>query len=64
MGQDSGTAIYREWANELDTLGREVTISSGDQLIIGRAEAVDAEGILLVRTASGEAAYVSVGDVS
>ncbi len=43
-----------EYAAHVETLGRDVRISAGDAWIEGRALRIDADGALVVRTATGE----------
>ncbi len=45
--------LHAEWARRLVTLGRMVTVSTGDRAWEGMAEGVDADGALLVRRADG-----------
>ncbi len=51
--------LLRAWQSRLDTLGREVTING----ITGHAEAVDANGALLVRDGAGTLHRMVAGDV-
>ncbi|MBK9138400.1 MAG: biotin--[acetyl-CoA-carboxylase] ligase [Verrucomicrobia bacterium] len=57
-------ALADEWESLCTTLGRQVTIVVGERRIHGRAEALDAEGALLVRTEFGRLERVTGGDVT
>ena len=52
-----------EWRSRCGTLGREVCIRVGQRVIAGRAESLDSEGALLVRTQHGHLERVLGGDV-
>lgn len=53
-----------EWAEQCSTLGREVTIRVGDRVLRGRAEALDEDGALLLRTEHGRLERIIGGDVT
>ncbi len=55
--------ISSEWMERCRTIGREVTISMGDRRLVGRAEALDIDGALLVRSEHGRLERVVGGDV-
>lgn len=57
-------AVADEWASHCTTLGRQVTIQTGDRRIRGRAEALGEDGALLVRTEHGLLERVIGGDVT
>lgn len=56
--------IGDEWMRRCTTLGRRVSIRIGDRSISGRAEALDEEGALLVRTEHGTLERIIGGDVT
>ena len=56
--------VAAEWQQRCGTLGREVSIRIGDRLIRGRAESLDAEGALLLRTQHGRLERIIGGDVT
>jgi len=61
----SGLSPYAEWAERLVTLQKPVTVSDADgEMIEGVAEAVDADGALLVRLADDQMRAVLAGDVT
>ena len=53
-----------EWEAGCATIGRNVTIHMGDRKIRGRAESLDNDGALLVRTEHGHLERVTGGDVT
>ena len=53
-----------EWAAYLETIGREVTVSSIDERWHGLATGVDEDGALLVRLPDGSVQRVLAGDVT
>ena len=57
-------AVAAEWEQQCVTLGRNVLINLGDRQIQGRAESLDAEGALLVRTQHGRLERIIGGDVT
>ena len=57
-------AVAEEWESLCATLGRNVEISAGPRVIHGRAESLDDEGALLVRTEHGRLERVVGGDVT
>jgi BirA family biotin operon repressor/biotin-[acetyl-CoA-carboxylase] ligase len=56
--------VAGEWQQRCGTLGREVSIRIGDRVIRGRAESLDAEGALLLRTQHGRLERILGGDVT
>jgi len=61
----SGTpGLHAEWARRLVTLGRMVTVSTGDSTWAGVAEDVDADGALQVRRPDGSLERILAGDVT
>jgi BirA family biotin operon repressor/biotin-[acetyl-CoA-carboxylase] ligase len=57
-------AVADEWAAHCTTLGRQVTIQTGERRVRGRAEALGEDGALLVRTEHGLLERVIGGDVT
>jgi len=64
MTRDGGEAVFQEWRVLLETLGRDVHVTTDSDVIEGRAEDVDGDGALLVRQTGGQLVRVSAGDVS
>jgi BirA family transcriptional regulator, biotin operon repressor / biotin---[acetyl-CoA-carboxylase] ligase len=58
------TALTEEWYRQCGTLGGQVTIKVGDRIIQGRVEAIDDEGVLLLRTQHGRIERILGGDVT
>jgi BirA family biotin operon repressor/biotin-[acetyl-CoA-carboxylase] ligase len=56
--------ILAAWSARLVTLGQVVHVTSGQEVVDGRAESVDADGALLVRIDDGQVRRFIVGDVS
>jgi BirA family biotin operon repressor/biotin-[acetyl-CoA-carboxylase] ligase len=57
-------AIADEWEERCGTIGQPVTIQVGDRKIHGRAESLDDDGALLLRTEHGTLERVTGGDVT
>ena len=57
-------AVADEWEARCTTLGREVIIQVGDRRLQGRAESLDTDGALLLRTQHGHLERIIGGDVS
>jgi BirA family biotin operon repressor/biotin-[acetyl-CoA-carboxylase] ligase len=56
--------ISDEWMRRCSTLGQRVTIRMADRVVIGRAESLNEDGALLVRTEHGRLEHIIGGDVS
>jgi BirA family biotin operon repressor/biotin-[acetyl-CoA-carboxylase] ligase len=56
--------VSEEWERHCATLGRRVSIRVGDRVVQGRAEALDEDGALLLRTDHGHLERVIGGDVT
>ncbi|MGO8700017.1 MAG: biotin--[acetyl-CoA-carboxylase] ligase [Limisphaerales bacterium] len=57
-------ALAEQWEERCSTLGRQVSIRVGDRVIRGRAESLDDDGALLVRSPHGHLQRIIGGDVS
>jgi BirA family biotin operon repressor/biotin-[acetyl-CoA-carboxylase] ligase len=57
-------AVADEWEGHCRTIGRGVTIQMGERRIRGRAESLDDDGALLLRTEHGHLERVMGGDVT
>src|SRR2546429_9946649 len=53
--------VANEWEERCDTIGRAVVIQMGDRRIQGRAESIEADGALLLRTEHGHLEGISSG---
>jgi BirA family biotin operon repressor/biotin-[acetyl-CoA-carboxylase] ligase len=58
------SALAEEWARVCTTIGRTVTIRAGTRTWHGRAESLDRDGALLVRSEHGHLERVTGGDVT
>jgi BirA family biotin operon repressor/biotin-[acetyl-CoA-carboxylase] ligase len=58
------TAVAEEWANHCTTLGKLATINMGTRRVRGRAEALDENGALLIRTEHGRIERIIGGEVT
>ncbi len=56
--------LAEEWEARCTTLGRRVTIRIGDRTVNGRAESLDDDGALLLRTEHGHLERIVGGDVT
>lgn len=56
--------LIHEWETRCETLGKIISVHFGNRHIEGCAETIDADGALLVRTASGQRIRVSASEVS
>ncbi len=60
----TGDAVFQEWRSRLDTLGREVRVTFGDQVYEGTAEDVDRDGNLILVQPDGTRRIVEAGEVT
>jgi BirA family transcriptional regulator, biotin operon repressor / biotin---[acetyl-CoA-carboxylase] ligase len=56
--------IADEWVEHCGTIGKDVTVQIGDRKIRGRAESLDDEGALVLRTEHGRLQRITGGDVT
>jgi BirA family biotin operon repressor/biotin-[acetyl-CoA-carboxylase] ligase len=56
--------VANEWEEHCTTIGRNVEIALGNRNVQGRAESLDSEGALLVRTQHGHLERIIGGDVT
>jgi len=64
IGKGQFAAVAEEWGRQCTTLGHRVAIRLGDRMIHGRAECLDNDGALLVRTQHGRLERIVGGDVA
>jgi len=60
----AGQSIYEEWRDNLATLGKKVSVKSGDAVQEGIAESVTIDGSLLLRRSDGTLNKILAGDVT
>ncbi len=60
---EQGQSPHERWAARLPMLGQMVQVATPWATESGRAEAVDAEGSLILRRDDGTAVHITVGDV-
>lgn len=56
--------VADEWEAHCTTIGRQLSIRTGDRLVQGRAESLSEDGALLLRTEHGHLERIVGGDVS
>ncbi|MFN7140289.1 MAG: biotin--[acetyl-CoA-carboxylase] ligase [Limisphaerales bacterium] len=56
--------VAEEWQQQCSTIGNNVAIHVGDRVVHGRAEALDTDGALLLRTQHGHLERIIGGDVT
>ena len=64
IGAGKFAALADEWESHCATIGKNVTVLIGDRKIRGRAESLDDDGALLVRTEHGHLERIIGGDVT
>jgi len=64
IGAGKFAAVADEWEAHCATIGKNVTVLIGDRKIRGRAESLDDDGALLVRTEHGHLERIIGGDVT
>ena len=60
----SGGSLRKEWAALLDTIGKQVRIGAGGQVLEGVAKDVDNDGNLVLAQADGAVVTVAAGEVT
>ena len=60
----TGGSIFNDWRNNLETLGKKIRITAGEEVYEGVAESVARDGSLLLRIQDGSLAQIVAGDVS
>ena len=59
-----GQPIHKEWCDSLETLGKEVQVTSAGVVEKGIAESIDSDGCLLLRRPDGNLVRIVAGDVT
>lgn len=57
-------SVCEEWEKRCSTVGRNIAVLTGSHRRSGRAESIDADGALLLRTEHGRLERITGGDVS
>src|SRR4030042_3945621 len=60
----AGAPVYREWQENMETLGRLIQVKTGETVEKGKAETVTEKGNLILRRADGSLAEIVSGDVT
>jgi BirA family biotin operon repressor/biotin-[acetyl-CoA-carboxylase] ligase len=64
LSLETNGLLWQEFENNLNTIGKKVAVKSGNNIFEGVAEAINAEGNLLIRQDDGELIVISAGDVT
>ena len=56
-------SLLGKWKELSSTLGKQVMVSTANETLTGLAEAIDDEGMLIVRLFSGQTKRISSGDL-
>jgi BirA family transcriptional regulator, biotin operon repressor / biotin---[acetyl-CoA-carboxylase] ligase len=64
MNAATFSEIAAEWMDHCATIGKDVTVQIGDRKIRGRAESLDDDGALILRTEHGRLQRITGGDVT
>lgn len=59
-----GAPVYKEWQENMETLGKQIKVKTGKAVEHGQAETVTENGNLLLRRADGSLIEIVVGDVT
>jgi len=60
----SDSDIFKEWRNNLVTLGQQIRVTSGSTIYEGIAEDVERDGSLILRTNNNNLVIIPAGDVT
>lgn len=64
QGVKKGLPIHEAWQKRLETIGKQVRVTMGQEVLEGHAEGVDGDGSLLLRLADGSLVAIVAGDVT
>lgn len=64
LKKDGRVPLLQEWKRLSSTLGKEVKVTTGEEIISGTAEDIDDEGMLIMRLPSGIKRRISAGDLT
>lgn len=60
----AGISVYKDWQENMETLGKFIRVQSGKSVEQGKAEAVTETGNLIIRHPDGSLAEIIAGDVT
>jgi len=61
--EEGGAPVLKAWRDRAQIQGKEVRVTSFDEVLIGRAVDVDSDGALILETRGGERKRIVAGDV-
>jgi BirA family biotin operon repressor/biotin-[acetyl-CoA-carboxylase] ligase len=61
--KEGGAPVLRAWRDRAQIQGKEVRVTSFDEVLVGRAVDVDSDGALILETGEGERKRIVAGDV-
>lgn len=64
LGAQAGAAVYREWQENMETLGKRIKVNTGKTVEQGKAETVTQNGNLILRHDDGSLTEIVAGDVT
>jgi BirA family biotin operon repressor/biotin-[acetyl-CoA-carboxylase] ligase len=64
LAWQNGEPVYEEWREKLSTIGKEVRVRWGDEVVEGYAESVDERGQLILRRRDGSIIEIPAGEVT
>lgn len=59
-----GDSLHTEWQNNMETIGRQIQVKSGDSIEQGKAESTTENGSLILRRSDGSIVEIIAGDVT
>jgi len=60
----AGAPVYKEWQENMETLGRRIQVKTGEAVEQGKAETVTEHGNLILRRSDGSLTEIVAGDVT
>lgn len=64
LESQSGAAVYKEWQENMETLGKRIKVDTGKTVEQGKAETVTENGDLILRHDDGSLTEIVAGDVT
>jgi BirA family biotin operon repressor/biotin-[acetyl-CoA-carboxylase] ligase len=59
-----GDNLHMQWQNDMETIGRQIQVRSGDSIETGKAESTTENGSLILRRQDGSIVEIMAGDVT